>query len=110
MRAVLAGLAMLERLEEINRAEDEQIQVGIGVNTGLAMAGYLGTEERVEFTVLGDAVNVAYRLESHARPNRVYIGPFTSEAVTGKLKLRPVGPVKVKGRTEPIQTYEVLRV
>ena len=87
----------------------EPIEIGIGINTGPAMAGYLGTEERIEFTVLGDTVNVAQRLEAHARPNRVLIGPDTYLAVAGKFNTRSVGKVEVKGRTQPVDTHEVLR-
>jgi adenylate cyclase len=108
-RAVRAGLDILARLEVINRSQDEQIEIGVAVNTGLVMAGYVGTAERVEFTVLGDPVNVAYRLEAHARPNRLFVGPATTAAVAGRFNLRRVGPVEAKGRTKPIQAHEVLR-
>ncbi|MBI3243020.1 MAG: FHA domain-containing protein [Chloroflexi bacterium] len=108
-RAVRAGLDVLDRLDAINQSQTEQIEIGVAINTGLVMAGYVGTTERVEFTVLGDPVNVAYRLESHARPNRLFIGPATTAAVAGQFNLRRLGPVEAKGRTKPIQVHEVLR-
>ncbi len=108
-RALLASLEMLTRLEAISQAEGEKIEIGVGVNTGPTIAGYLGTEERVEYTVLGDAVNVAQRLQEQARPNRVFIGAATRAAINGSFNFRPVGNVELRGRTHPIETFEVLR-
>jgi adenylate cyclase len=108
-RAVHAALEMLRRLEALSESEGEKIEIGIGVNTGPTIAGYLGTEERVEYTVLGDAVNVAQRLQEQARPNRVFIGAATHVAINGNFNFRAVGNVELRGRTQPIETFEVLR-
>lgn len=107
--AVKAGLAMLEKIDYLNRASSDEICVGIGINTGPVVAGYVGTDERVEFTVLGDAVNVAFRLEGIARPNRLLIGPGTTGAVAGMFSLQRVGAIEVRGRSKPVQVHEVLR-
>jgi adenylate cyclase len=107
--AVRAGLEMLDKLDDINRSHSDRIEIGVGVNTGMVMAGYVGTDERVEFTVLGDAVNVAFRLEALARPNRLVIGPGTTGAITGRFNLQRVGAVDLKGRQQPVQAHEVLR-
>lgn len=107
--AVRAGLEMLEKLEDINRGGDAPIEIGIGVNTGMVVAGYVGTDERVEFTVLGDAVNVAFRLEALARPHRLLIGPGTTGAISGQFNLQRVGALDLKGRLQPVQVHEVLR-
>lgn len=112
-RAVRAALDMLQRLESIQLAESETIQMGVGVNSGTSMAGYVGTDERVEFTVLGDTVNVAQRLQLAARPNRVVIGPQTYEILNvqsaGKFNITPIGSLEVKGRVQTVVAYEVLR-
>ena len=108
-RAVHAALEMLRRLEALSESEGEKIEIGIGVNTGPTIAGYLGTEERVEYTVLGDAVNVAQRLQEQARPNRVFIGAATRVALNGNFNFRAVGDVELRGRKQPIETFEVLR-
>jgi len=108
-RAVHAALEMLRRLEALSEVEGEKIEVGVGVNTGPAIAGYLGSEDRVEYTVLGDAVNVAQRLQEQARPNRVFIGAATRVAINGNFNFRAVGNVELRGRTQPIETFEVLR-
>ncbi len=108
-RAVHAALEMLRRLEALSEVEGEKIEIGIGVNTGPAIAGYLGSEDRVEYTVLGDAVNVAQRLQEQARPNRVFIGAATRAAINGNFNFRAVGNVELRGRTQPVETFEVLR-
>ena len=108
-RAVHAALEMLRRLEALSEVEGEKIEVGVGVNTGPAIAGYLGSEDRVEYTVLGDAVNVAQRLQEQARPNRVFIGAATRVALNGNFNFRAVGDVELRGRKQPIETFEVLR-
>jgi adenylate cyclase len=108
-RAVSAALAMLDQMEFINRAEGEQIEIGIGINSGLCMVGYVGTEERAEFAVLGDIVNVADRLQSLARPSRVFIGPETYLAIAGKFTTHFIGPVEVRGRIQPVEAFEVVR-
>lgn len=108
-RAVRAGLAMLDRLDGMARETSEPVIVGVGVNTGPVVAGYVGTQQRVELTVLGDTVNVAAGLQAMARPNRLMVGPGTMAAIVGKFDTRRVGSIVVKGRKRDIQAHEVLR-
>ncbi|MEJ5224491.1 MAG: adenylate/guanylate cyclase domain-containing protein, partial [Anaerolineales bacterium] len=68
-----------------------------------------GTEERAEFAALGDPVNVAYRMQSFSRPYRVVIGPATMAAIVGKFETRRIGETSLRGRSKPVQVYEVLR-
>ena len=107
--AVKAGLKMLDVLDEINLGFEEPISFGIGINTGLVMAGYVGTKQQVELTVLGDTVNVAAGLQNMARPNRLFVGPATVAAVVGRFPSQRVGEVVVKGRMRKIQAHEILR-
>jgi adenylate cyclase len=109
VRAVQAGLKMLDALDVINRDEGLMIVMGVSVNTGPVMAGYLGTKQRVELTVLGDTVNVASRLQTQARPNRLLVGPATVAAIVGHFNTRRIGAMTVKGRTAPIQVHEIVR-
>jgi adenylate cyclase len=94
---------MLEAIENINRDINPPIEVGIGVNSGLVVAGYVGTSQQVELIVVGDTVNVAAGLQNMARPNRLFIGPATVAAVVGRFPTQRVGAVVVKGRTRRIQ-------
>lgn len=106
-QAVTAAVEVLRLLEARYRTVDRHIDVGIGINTGDAVAGYVSTKERVELTVLGDTVNVASGLQSLARPNRIFIGPQTYAAVKDKFKIEELGPQQIKDRTQPIQVFEV---
>jgi len=110
VRAVRAGLKMLDTLESVFSDFNEDIRIGVGVNTGEVVAGYVGTDQRVELTVLGDTVNVAAGLQTMARPNRIIVGPATQAAIVGVFETTRVGPITVKGRTRDIQGYEVLRM
>jgi adenylate cyclase len=69
----------------------------------------VGAKQRVELTVLGDTVNVAAGLQSHARPNRLWIGPATMAGIVGLFETQRVGSIRVKGRTVTIQAHEVIR-
>jgi adenylate cyclase len=108
-RAVEAGLSMLKHIEAINQDLPGPIAMGVGVNTGVVVAGYVDTKQRVEFTVLGDTVNVAAGLERQARPNRLLVGPATVAAIVDKFETHRVGSVTVKGRTRDIQAHEVMQ-
>jgi adenylate cyclase len=108
-RAVTAGLKMLDRVDKINQDLQEPLEIGVGVNTGLVVAGYVGTKQQVELTVVGDTVNVAAGLQNMARPNRLFVGPATVASIVGKFPTQRVGAVVVKGRTRKIQAHEVLR-
>jgi len=105
-QAVQAGLQMLERLEKHYGNEGSPITIGVSVNTGQVMAGYVVTQERVELTVLGDTVNVAARLEAMARPNRLLVGPLTHHAIQGYFRTKGVGLVTIRGRNEPPRIVE----
>ncbi len=107
--ATRAGLAMLSSLETQDNEMSDLIKIGVGINTGDVVAGYVGTRERVELTVLGDTVNVAAGLQSIARPNRLLVGPATQAAIVGLYDTRRVGSITVKGRINEVQAYEVLR-
>ena len=110
VRAVRCATRMLERLAQLNARlpGDRRLTIRIGVNTGRVVAGNFGTPERLEYTVLGDAVNVAARLESIAEPGTICVGPTTYERTRGDFAYRQLGPRTVKGRTAPVQVYQVV--
>lgn len=106
-RAILAGREMLNRLEILSQEFGQELSIGIGINSGPTVAGYMGTDQYLEFTVIGFPVNIAWSLEPLARPNRILIGHPTYQAVANKFRLRPIGEIKVKKGTD-VLAYEVL--
>jgi adenylate cyclase len=114
LRAVRTAVAMREGVERLSRRRirrgGEPLSVGIGVSTGETVAGTVGTDDRMEYTVVGDSVNVAARLEATAKPMQILISARTWEAVKEAVKARPLGVVRVKGKEEEIEVYEVLHL
>jgi len=111
-RAIRAALEMQERLAEWNADRKEgtpELRIRIGINSGNAVAGEIGSINKKEYTVLGDTVNTASRLESSvAKPGTVVIGANTSALVAGMFETRALGTFKVKGKALEIPAFEVL--
>jgi len=111
-RAVIAALEIQALAREVNRerrlAQLEVLEFGIGVNTGAAIAGNIGSRERMEYTVIGDAVNVAQRLQSMAGAGEVHISTATYARLKGRFEVEHRGEVKVKGRERPVEIYKVI--
>jgi len=110
VRAVQAAIKMQKALSEQMESvpESERFQMRIGVNTGMVVAGNIGSPRRMDYTVIGDAVNVAQRLESIAMPGRILIGGSTFEQVKDKFLLNEIGRQRVKGKDEEVTVYEVM--
>ncbi|HEV7921876.1 MAG TPA: adenylate/guanylate cyclase domain-containing protein [Thermoanaerobaculia bacterium] len=112
-RAVLAGI-MLQRLvgdwnAERERAGLPSVRVRIGINSGPAVVGNVGTEKRVDYTVLGSSVNIASRLESGvAKPGQVVISKNTLERIIGSFQTEPLGEFALKGLQQKMPVYAVL--
>ena len=110
IRAIRSALAMRQALTELNIDQlDRQIRVRFGINTGMAMVSDVGSSLRREFTVLGDVVNTASRIESQvAGPGEIVIGPETHERVRGgEVHVRSRGPVTLRGCEQQIEVFEV---
>jgi len=109
-RAIRAAQEMMQALGAMmaGSPEERKFSIRIGINTGIVVAGNIGSPKRMDYTVIGDAVNTASRLESIAQPNQILIGEETYERVQGKFNIRSVGPRKVKGKTLEVMVYEVL--
>ncbi|MFH1169378.1 MAG: adenylate/guanylate cyclase domain-containing protein, partial [Chloroflexota bacterium] len=80
---------------------------GIGVNTGKALAGTMGSADRLEYSVIGDAVNTAARLADAAPGGRIWIGADTFAQIKDSVTARLLAPLTVKGKQEPLEAYEV---
>ncbi|MDO8568391.1 MAG: adenylate/guanylate cyclase domain-containing protein [Dehalococcoidales bacterium] len=113
--ALLATMAAVEA----QRAVDELLQkdpslprvsFGIGINSGLVTAGNLGYKDRLEYSVIGDAVNVASRITSATPGGRVWIGAQTYDAIKDRVTVKPLEPFLVKGRQQPVIAYEIIDI
>jgi adenylate cyclase len=138
VNAIQAAIAIQREVHDLNRelqlqSSDFKIDVGIGINTGEVTAGYIGSKLRTDYTVIGDAVNLAARLESNAKPGQILISEETYHSVrnfmigfneTGEVRdsfavwrngvpqkidftMRPLGGLQVKGKTKSVQVYRV---
>jgi adenylate cyclase len=110
--AVAAAVEMQRDIEDINeelRSEGlSEIAIGIGLHTGVATVGYIGSERRSEYTAIGDTVNLAARLEQNARPGQILLSDSTArEAERSGCKFSPRPPITVKNRVQPVPIFEV---
>ena len=105
-RAVRAALAMLEIA--LTDQVDLPLSVHIGVNTGEVMGGLMGPQERRDYTVMGDTVNTASRLESAAPGGAIYVGKETWRATRQAIEYRSVPSIAAKGKTNPVQAWEAV--
>jgi adenylate cyclase len=109
-RAIRTALEMQERLAEWNseRKEGPSLRIRIGINSGKAVAGEIGSINKKEYTVLGDTVNTASRLESGvAKPGKVVIGENTYKLAEGLFECRSLGTIALKGKEREVLVYEV---
>jgi adenylate cyclase len=111
-RAVLAGL-MLQRLVGDWNAEREQaglppVRIRVGINSGQAVVGNVGTEKRVDYTVLGSSVNIASRLESGvAKPGQLVISQNTLDRIVGSFDTEALGEFALKGLQQKMPVFAV---
>jgi predicted ATPase/class 3 adenylate cyclase len=111
-RAVLAGLEIQEGArayaEEIRLEHGLEFGLRVGINTGLVVVGEIGSDLRMEYTAIGDAINLAARMEQTAVVGTIQISEETYKLVAPFFDVEPLGDVEVKGKSTPIKTYRVL--
>ncbi|KAF1080901.1 MAG: Adenylate cyclase [Candidatus Rifleibacterium amylolyticum] len=114
IRAVLTGVHMLDALRELQEMWKEQgkpvISIGIGINTGIVTAGYMGSEKQLSYTVIGDNVNLAARVMSAAKPMELFITRSTYERVEPYFEITQRESIMVKGKSMPIEIFQVTGV
>jgi adenylate cyclase len=110
-RAVQAALAMQQAAAEVSRQRDETqwaVAYGVGIATGPAVVGQIGSERRLDYTAIGDTVNLAARLEGKAPPGAILISEATFKAVQDLVSAEKLEPMLVKGKARPVTVYRVL--
>jgi len=113
VHAVNAALKMINHLKVFNAKRAFQkkaaIQIGIGIASGSVIAGYTGTQHRATYTCVGDAVNVAARIEDHTKlaGRPILIDQYTSEGLSKDVRIEALGPVMFKGKQQPIHVFAV---
>ena len=111
VRALFAALDMQREAAELFRSlgpEAASLTLHVGVNTGYVVAGHFGDEVRMEYSVLGDAVNVAQRLESAAPGGAVYVGRDTYLLARSRFLFEDLGGIQVKGKPEPVAAWRLV--
>jgi PAS domain S-box-containing protein len=110
-RAVQAAIEMRRSLAEFNKRRKalgkQQIQMGIGINTGEVVAGYIGSSRTMSYSVIGDTVNTASRLCSAARAGQILVSDSTYGFIRNHFSVTRLRPLQVKGKLQPIHIFEV---
>jgi adenylate cyclase len=113
-RAVRASIAMMETLNKWNQKRASEgklpVNIGIGLNTDNVVSGNIGSNKRMDFTIIGDGVNLAARLESACKQYgaKILISEFTKNKLQGTYRSREIDLVVVKGKTQPVAIHEIL--
>jgi class 3 adenylate cyclase len=109
-RAARTALEMQEAIEEMSTRDRDAPRFRIGINTGLALVGNVGSDEIRSFNVVGDAVNVASRLETSAEPGTVVVGESTYSDIADRVEVTPLGALELKGKGQPVAAYRLERI
>ena len=109
-RALNTALEIRKRLKTFNEEKrlTTPLNIHIGINTGPVIAGMMGSDKRQDFTVMGDTVNLASRMESSAKTGEILVAENTFKLTEGYFDFEDVGTIKVKGKDQPIQSYRLI--
>lgn len=114
LAAVKAAMDMRSRLADFNIAREvtggEAIRVGIGINFGDAVVGNVGSRERMDYTVIGDAVNIAQRIQSYSQEGQIILTKSAYDAVKDKVTASPLGEYQLKGKAQSVSIYEAIGI
>ncbi|HET9883453.1 MAG TPA: adenylate/guanylate cyclase domain-containing protein, partial [Candidatus Binatia bacterium] len=114
VRACYAALKMQESVkryaEGVRRSEGIPIQIRVGLNSGKVVVRSIGSDLKMDYTAVGQTVHLASRVEQMAMPGSILMTPEALRLAEGYVQVKPIGPVSVKGLTEPVEVYEVTGV
>lgn len=107
-RALRAALEMMAALADFNRAHGTSLGLHFGINTGAVVAGEIGAKNRRDYSVMGDAVNLAARLEEASETGEIFVGPTPYRLTNRLFEFEPVAPLKLKGRKDPVEVHRLV--
>ena len=112
LRAVRTALAIRESVEALYQdlPKDAHLAFGIGIHCGEAVLGLIGTEKRLEYTAIGDSVNTAKRIQENSGRNQILLSKDAFERVKNDIEANRLGEMKVKGKGQPLDVYELVRL
>ena len=112
LRAVKSALAIRDAVAALHEKlpKEAHLDFGVGIHYGEAILGWIGTEKRLEYTAISDSVNTCKRLQENAARNQILISQLAYERVRDEVDARPFAPLTAKGKTQPIDVYEVLNL
>ncbi|NIP43978.1 MAG: adenylate/guanylate cyclase domain-containing protein, partial [Gammaproteobacteria bacterium] len=110
LQAVRAALSLRDSIKDLHAALPESFHMGygIGIHGGESVLGLIGTEKRWDYTAIGDSVNTAKRIQENAMENQILISKSTYEQVKHKIVARALQSIQVKGKSQPIEIFEVI--
>jgi len=110
LRAVKAALAIREAFEGLYKIlpKEAHLAFGAGIHYGDAILGLIGTDRRIEYTAISDSVNTTKRLQENSAKNQIIISREAYARVKDDIEVKPIAPVAAKGKTAPLEVYEVL--
>jgi len=112
IRAVRSAAGMMADMRAYHEtvSEHDRLKFGIGVHTGIGIVGNVGSPDRLDYTAMGDAVNLAKRLQENAKPLQVLLSDETYQLVKDRVQVNELEPIKVKGREQLTKVYELVKV
>jgi class 3 adenylate cyclase len=113
VRACYAALRMQDAVrrysEELRRGQGVEVQIRVGVNSGEVVVGSIGSDLRMDYTAVGQTTHLAARMEQLAAPGSIRLTVDTLQLAEGFVQVTPLGPVPVKGLSEPVEVFELVR-
>ena len=109
LRAVRAAVQMRDAVNAIQGElpPELRLELGIGIHSGEAVLGLVGTQKRLEYTAIGDSVNTAKRLQENAAPGQILISAGSCQHIINSIRVHPIDPLNAKGKKQLIQVYEI---